>query len=288
MTTLWLQQPAVIAAYKLDANSPAPFAELFSKTSLEGILFYVFAVAAWTLEGLFALHRSDTEEALAQQHAHTTQWYVNKAKAFLYGQPLPPFADTYDPLALTAEQLAAARIVTYAAALRATRPNGRVYIRLKVAADNGAGGLRPLEDVELDAFAAYMAQIQDAGVDLECTSTAPDHIRQHWTIYYNPQVLDAQGNRLDGTAGDVVRAAIKGYLNKLPFNGVYVPTFHIDAVQAVGGVVIPWIDRVETRPDTIGVTFSPVPPKGVVADSGWFVFAAESDLTLEMLPYDAE
>lgn len=252
-----------------------------SRTAIWRLWAYVVACSIYTLEVLFDAHRTEIESALLLQHAHTLRWYTEKAKSFMLGYELPPFQDRYDTAELTDEQITAAQIVSYAATVRASRDNGNVYLRCKVA--KGNLDLEPLTVTELTAFTSYMNQIQDAGVELDITSADGDHIQQKWLVYYDTQVLDPSGNRLDGTDSDVVRTAIKSYLKSLTFNGQYIQTFHVDALQAISGVVIPHCEYTYTfygsRPP------ESVPPSGRIADAGWFKFYDDSDLIIDMQPY---
>jgi hypothetical protein len=253
-----------------------------SATAIWRLWTYVVASAIYVLEVLFDTHRASVEALLVALKPHTLQWYTNKAKEFLYGKELIPFTAGYDTGSMTADEIAAAKIVTYASATRARRTNGRPYLRIKAA--KGIGDLEPLTATELAAFVSYMQAIQDAGIDLECTSEPADMIRQTWTVYYDPQILDASGNRLDGSGSDVVRQAIKNYLKQLPFNGLYVKTFHIDFLQAVAGVKVPVIGSTQVSA-VGGQTWTTPPESGVEPSGGWYRYYAESDLSVNMQPY---
>lgn len=278
MTAMWIQEPAVRAAYELEEGKS--FDEQFSRVSLESIWFYVVAFCAWTLETLFDIHRDEMETLYRQQHAHTFEWYNNKAKSFMLGHSLIPFTSNYETAGLTDEQIAAARIVTHASCVKGFNSNSVSFLRLKVA-KGGGGELSKLSDAELSAFSAYMNEIQDAGVDLICTSTEADAIKMTWIVYYDPQVLDAEGNRLDGSGSDVVAAAIKDYVRSLPFNGLYKMTFHVDAVQKVKGVSDAYITSAMTH-TAAGAQFKAINEEGIVPDAGYFKFyATDADLEIE-------
>ncbi|MCL1941952.1 MAG: hypothetical protein FWF54_00135 [Candidatus Azobacteroides sp.] len=300
MTRRFISSEVIQKAYKIETDENKiplkPFGELFSKISIENILFYITAFSMWTMEKLFDLHKAEVNELLAQKHPHTLQWYASKAKAFMYGKEvnLGVYDDEYDTSKMTDEEINKARIITYAACQRSIE-GGRVFLDLKVA----KGGqdnkdLEPLNDVEKDAFIAYLEQIKDAGVYLRCVSEGADHMWQKWTVYYDPQVLDGDGNRLDGTEKDVVRTAVKNYLKNLPFNGKYVRTFHVDAVQAVDGVKIPVLNECKTKvhikeDDTKSDNFKTIDDDGIgkTAYSGWFKFYDSDDdpLVVTMEPY---
>jgi hypothetical protein len=281
MTAMWIQETAVRATYELDENKT--FDEQFSRVSLESIWFYVVAFCVWTLEMLFDVHRDEMEALYRQQHAHTFEWYNNKAKAFMLGHSLVPFTSNYDVSGLTDEQVAAARIVTHASCVKGFNSNNVSFLRLKVAKQASAE-LVKLEATELEAFASYMAEIQDAGVDLKCTSTEADDIRMNWTVYYDPQVLDGAGCPLTGGESPV-EAAIRQYVQELPFNGLYKITFHVDAVQRVWGVRDAYIQSVASKKHDVSL-YRDIGDAGIVPDAGYFKFTDADALTITYLPFD--
>jgi hypothetical protein len=281
MTSMWISDVNVQSTYGLDASKT--FDEQFSTVSLESIWFYVVAFCSWTLEMLFDTHREEMETLYNDHHAHTLNWYNLKAKAFMYGYSLIRFTSNYDLTGLTDEAVSSAKIITHALCVKNTNANGVSFLRLKVAKSDG-GELTKLNEVEMPAFEAYMSEIQDAGVALVCTSNVADRIRMSWTVYYDPQVLDASGNRLDGSGSDVVREAIKAYVQDLPFNGLYKMTYHIDALQGVEGVRDAYVNSAFTRPELSGQD-SAVLSSGVVADAGYFKFYEDSDLKVTMIPF---
>lgn len=252
-----------------------------SVTAIWRLWTYIVAVAIWTLETLFDYHRTDMQKLYNTRHPHTLGWYTDRALAFLLGVPLQPFSIEFDTANMTDEQIAQSKIVTYAAAVRSRYSNERVYLQLKVA--KGTSELLPLDSVELQAFTAYMNAIQDAGVDLICTSKDADRIVMSWRIFYNPQLIDSNGVGVGGTGIDV-RQSIIDYLKNLTFNGIYVPTFHIDAIQRITGVQVPVIESVQVAPS--GGTLTDVPPEGTIAAAGWFKFYADLDLTVTFIPFD--
>jgi hypothetical protein len=260
------------------------FDEQFSVVSIESILFYIVAFCVWTLETLFDTHRTELESLYSEHHAHTFEWYNNKAKAFLYGHSLIPFTSNYDTTSISDEQISAARIVSHASCVKGFNANNISFLRLKVAKLVN-DELDKLTDVELAAFADYMAEIQDAGVDLICSSGAADNIRMEWIVYYDAQALDGDGNRLDGSASDVVRKAIRDYVQALPFNGLYKLTFHVDAVQGVRGVMDAYVTGCWVKPNLSG-QYLALTDEGTVADSGYFKFYENSDLIVTMKAFD--
>jgi hypothetical protein len=58
------------------------------------------------------------------------------------------------------------------------------------------------------------------------------------TVYYDPLVLNATGERIDGTENTPVLDGINTFLDNLPFNGVFMLNSLIASGQAISGVQI--------------------------------------------------
>ena len=256
------------AAIVLQVQSDPTLGPTLTSTSVVAIWklwTYVVAVCQWTLENLFDAHRDEVAGIIATQKPHSLQWYVTMARAFQYGVALPADSDVYavvppaDPTVL---------IVSNAAAVELTN-----LVRIK-AAKIVSGTLGALSSGELAAFTAYMAQVKDAGVRLQCTSSAADTFQPTMVIYYDPLVLKNDGGRIDGTAATPVKDAVNVFLDSLPFNGVFILNNFIAAMQAVPGVVIADVQNVQAfygsvPPVTISVQYTP--DAGYMAlDVTWF------------------
>lgn len=204
------------------------FDKQFSRVSLESLLLYIVAFAQWTLEKLFDTHTQEVEEYISTMKPHTLRWYVEKSKAFLYGLPLVDGTDTYNTKGYTDDQLAIKRIISFAAC---TEHNATLY--LKVAKE----GPEPLSDEEKSAFVAYLHEIKDAGVRIDVISKESDYLKLNMVIYYNPLLINSNGeSKADGTK--VVEVAIKNYIENIPFNGEFRKNELVDAIQLVEGVVM--------------------------------------------------
>lgn len=88
----------------------------------------------WTLEVLFDKHKEEVEERIEQLETHTLRWYVNKAKAFMYGYKLVDNADYYDTSNMSETDIENARLVKYAVA---TEDNTVVYLKVAGRDENG-------------------------------------------------------------------------------------------------------------------------------------------------------
>lgn len=232
---------------------------------------FIFAAAAWTLENLFDIFKSDVDYKIAQDKAHRPQWYVNKAKAFQYGYSLVTDQDYYDNTGLDPALVEASKIVAYAAVVE--EPS----IRMKVAKLSGSN-LAKLSAGELTAFIAYIKQIRDAGVKLHggtissaatITSTDPDKLRLVIRVKVNPLVIDdTTGARIDGLNPTPVKDAVKRYINNLDFNGVFDVQKLEKEILAVDGVTSLKIDGIQSKYGALPFTAVDI---DFVPDSGYLI-----------------
>lgn len=239
MTSRFIKEKAVISTYGLDGKKT--FDQQFSRVSIESILFYVFAVAIWSLEKLFELHSSEVDARIEQLEPHTLRWYVNKTKAFMYGHKLVPNSDYYDLKELSDTDIKEAQVVKYAVA---SESNTVVYI--KVAGEKG-GKPCILTPSQISALNSYMNTIKDAGVSVQLRNEKADLIKVSLVVYYDPTLLSPEGKSLtDGSKP--VFDTVKSVITNLPFNGVYRNTDLLNALQALPGVEVVDIRSVEVKP----------------------------------------
>lgn len=238
MTDSFIENQAVISAYGLTAGKT--FDEQFSRVSIESILFYVFAAALWSLEKLFNLHVSEVDSRIEQLEPHTLRWYVNKTKAFLYGHKLVADSDYYDTSNLSEADIEKDRVVKYAVA---SESNTVVYIKV---AGERKGKPWPLTDSQIAALNSYINTIKDAGVSVQLRNEQADLMRISLVVYYDPTLLSADGVSLaDGSTP--VDDTVKSVITNLPFNGVYRNTDLLAALQALSGVEVVDISKVEAK-----------------------------------------
>jgi hypothetical protein len=188
---------------------------------------YVVATAIWTLEKLFDAHIVEVNALFERDKPHTKKWYVEKVKAFRLGMSLSGDTDEYPVLGREDTQL----IVSEAAVVE--RYNG---LLIKTAKRQG-GQIVPHSILEKQAIAEYVAQIKDAGVRVAIQSSAGDQIQIYGIIYYNPLVLNALGERLDGMDNAPVVNAVTKYLEQMQFDSRLIKQHLIDVIQRVEGVV---------------------------------------------------
>ena len=229
--------------YQAKAQEPA-LNELnsTSKVAIWRLWVYIIAVAIWSLEKLFDLHRADIDKRLAELKPHTARWYRSKALAFQYGFDLLTDSDKFNNTGHTEEQIEASKIVKYSAVVES--PNeGRLIV--KIAGEQGEQ-LQPITDAQKQAFEAYLQEIKDAGVRLSVVNYQPDVLHLQMKIVYDPLVLDSNGQIIIH-ATKPIETAIKDYLKRLPFNGELVLAHLIDELQQAEGVRIPHLVLAQSK-----------------------------------------
>lgn len=206
-----------------------------SKTAIYRLISFIVAAAIWMHETLWDQFKTDVEEILNTRQTHNLMWYSNMAKLFQYGYALHQDADYYDVVN------EAAMIVAHSAV---TENNGILIMKV---AKESAGELTALSAGELTAFEEYIRSIKDAGVRISIISNTGDDLRLTLDVFYNPLVLDGNGKLLNDSSQEPAKDTLKEFIKNLPFNGEFIPTSLVDALQVAEGVDIPVILSCETR-----------------------------------------
>jgi len=265
----FIQNETVVALYGLDTSKT--FEDQFSKVSVESILFYVVAVAIWTLDVLFDYHKDEMTALIAEKKPHRLKWYRDKTLIFQYGRDMIDDSDLYDNTDVTDEQIAMERVVKYAAAVEQA---GVVIVKVATEVDGVRGAL---DDDQENALTAYLKEIKDAGVKLSLVNEEANSFTATLDIYYDPMVLNASLNSL-ANGGNPVREAIADFIANLPFNGEYRNSALVDRLQAVPGVVIPELHASAIDGAAILAKANPA--------SGYMKVYDEADLVLNAIAYD--
>ena len=251
-----------------------------SKTAIWRVWTYITAVAIWTLENLFDLHKKEVDRLLLTKKPHNLLWYKTKAEAFQFGSELKPGSDCYDNTGVDHVKVAKSRIVKHVAVVENKKTG---WVRIKAAKEVN-GELQKLSNEnpdELGALNRYMQHIKDAGVKLIVQSLPPDRLKMHIDIYYDAMVLDENGGRLDGGSVKPVNDTIDAYLRSLPFNGAFVLATLTDQLQETPGVVIPQIRHVAASYGTRKEVCIPV---RYVPDGGYLRIYEAADLKITYYP----
>ena len=256
----------------------ATFEQTFSKVSIEGILLFIVAAAIWTLEKLFDTHATEIDELIVKQKPHTLQWYANKVKQFRYGQALIAGTDEYDDTGLTEADIEQRQIVKFSAVNEEiTETRAIVYIKVATEAD---GAKTPLSEEQLAVLEAYLAEVKDAGIKVVLINKTANRFKLDLVVYYDPMVLNANGETLtDGSKP--VHKAIEQYINNLPFNGEYSNMALTDALQVVPGVKIP---EIKASYESVDDEWQPIDVKATPS-SGYYAYD-ENEITITFRVYE--
>lgn len=269
-------QAEIIAAK--EAQTSLSILSSTSATAIWRLWTYIVAVAIFSLETIFDIHKAEVNALILSSKPHTLRWYRQKALDFQFGSDLVYGEDYYDNSALTEDEVNAQKIVSEAAATETDN-----YVRVKVAREL-AGELEPVTNSQYNALDFYFSEIKDAGVKLELISQNGDKLKLAMDVYYNPLVLNSDGQRLDGADNEPVQKAIKNYLRNLRFDGEFVVASLVDYVQLVDGVEIPHVVSCQAAKydnpafTNVSVKYTPF--------AGYLRIFNPGDLVLNFIPYD--
>ncbi|WP_294591574.1 hypothetical protein [uncultured Rikenella sp.] len=225
ITTDFMRNEDVAALYGFAPGDA--FTTHFSRVSIENLFFYIVACATWVLEQLFDRHRTDIENRIDTIMPHRPKWYRDKTLAFMQNRLLLPDTDRYDTAGMDENEIEAARVVKFAAAMENTDSS---LLTIKVAGEK-EGVRQPLDADTEKQLAAYIAETKDAGVRINLVNRSADIFHCKVDIYYDPILLSEEvENRC--------REAIRNYVENLPFNGEYTHMALVDELQKVEGTRI--------------------------------------------------
>ena len=269
MTDSFVADPVIAEKYELQPG--LSFEEQFSKVSLESLIFYIVAVCIWSLENILNISITQQNAHILATKIHSLTWYSDYAKKFQVGDTLPWGEVEYDL------DNPDNRIVKFAACSKT--PGG---LMVKIAGLNSSNELQPIAPVDFDAFKEYMFRISAAGDYLFFTNEEADELKLSIDIYYDPLVLNSQGQRLDGSNDQPVKEAIEAYIKGIDFDGKLIPTFLIDALQLIEGVNIPVIQEAYYRYGLL-TGWMPIPDDGVNPFAGYLRIVNPSDLNINYI-----
>lgn len=266
--TEFMNSESVAAIYQFKKGSD--FSITFSRVSVESILFYVVATSIWTLEVLMDKYRTDVDTRIDEIIAHRPKWYRDKVLSFMKDRVLVADKDYYNTSAMSEGDITAAKVVKHAVA---TENRDASILTIKVAGEkNGVRG--PLDKTDENQLAAYVAEIKDAGVRISLVNMAPDEFNLSCDIYYNPMLLPEN-------VENACIAAVKNYIENLPFNGMYTNMDLVDVLQKVEGVRVVQLRESSSREAGVDTTEAINAVK--IPAAGYF---ALKNYTFTMKPYE--
>ena len=212
-----------------------------SKVAIWRLMFWVVAFEVWTHEQLFVQHVNQVEERAKEITPGVTRWYVNESLKFQNGDELVWDGEKFIYEDTTSAEAIAKQIIEQASA----RDLNQV-VTIKVAKDDGSGGLEKLTAAEKTAFESYVDQFKIAGTKTLVITDDPDTLKTAYTIQYDPLVMKADGTLIEDGSSPV-QEAIDGYIEGLPFDSTFRVQDLTDAIQAARGVVNAVADVVEAK-----------------------------------------
>lgn len=282
---------ATLAPLEVLTTAERSVNELTSTSKLSVWRQFVWAVAyaIFMFEQILDRVKTDVEERIAATRPHTKSWYREKALAFQYGHALVPETDYYDNSGLTIDEVESSKIVANAASVK-TIISGAGALRLKTVRAVG-DEWAPLTEAQLEALTDYMNTISDAGTTVLVTSDVADDVKMVIDAYYDPQVIGADGARLDGSDNEPVINAIRSFLKSIEFNGSLVLSKLEDEINSLHGFEVSQIRSAASK--YAGYSYNDVTPQtGPITQirssyAGWMKLDEENTV-INYIPYTEE
>ena len=225
--TGFVQNSTLQDAYALDAT--LSFDDQFGKTSVESALTYVFSFCIWIYESIIFSKSDEIVATINTEHEFSIPWYKALALAFQLGDSLVYNESTFKHDYATID--ASKQIVKYAT-IRQRQIEGVTKLQVFATKANKAA----MTVDELSAFSGYFTQKGAAGTHFQFISLAPDNLILNLTVFYDPQILKSNGEKLsDGTKP--VDIAINNYLNGIQYGGMFNRTKETEEILASDGVI---------------------------------------------------
>lgn len=193
------------------------------------------AAIIWTLEQLFELHKQETASQLAAADFNSELWYRDHALKYRHGHPLvkDKYKLVYSDEGYTEEEIEEAMVIKRAS-VTPLEVNNRRSLFIKIATEVD-GILVKVSDAQKQAFVDYMERTKITGTKIDVFSNDPDTLKLTINFFYDPLLLTAVGERIDGAANTPIQDAIRNYLSNLRFNGEFSKSELIDILQSVEG-----------------------------------------------------
>lgn len=239
----------------------ADFGEVFSRVSLESVIFYIVASAIYVLECLFDDLRGDVDDKLSTAVLATLPWYHQVCLEYQHGDELV-FNDATKRFGYAAVD-PDKRVIRYAACRDA---GGGVEILVSSA--DAEGRPQAVADEVMEPFRHYLSRMKPAGIITAVNSFPPDYVEITVTVQYDPLLMNPDGT-LIADQSRPVDEAVEHYVRNIVFGGTFNKTKLVDAVQEAAGVIDLSLDRVRKR--TSDGEFTDLDSNNYTAKGGAFI-----------------
>ena len=277
VSVLEVLTPAEIAQVNPDSNS---------RVSMWRKPFYAIAIAINALEVLWEEFERRVLILIAQQRVHSVPWYRDQILRYRHGAITDALGYYYNSN-LTPSEIETMKVFKKAAITK-TIQSGAIILRGKVAMEDSEGNLVPNTAEHIAAGQAFITDNTDAGTIVNLTTNEGDDLKLEIDIYFDPQILDSNGRRVDGTNDTPVIDATVEFLKSLEFNDRYIKSKHENALEAIEGVTIPNVKLAASKYGIHAYDSVNIPNAGLidqirVADAGYFRIDM-AELTINYLP----
>lgn len=237
-----------------------------SKVAVWQLKFWVQAVAIFIHEGFFDVFKSDVETRALEIIPATTRFYVLESFKFQLGDELVFIDGQFKFEDSTSASALAKQIIKQASA----RDINEV-VTIKIAQDDGSGGLEELSALDKTAFDAYIEKIKIAGIKTIIISDVPDILKLAYTIEFDPLVMKSDGTLIEGGSSPV-QEAIDANIEGLDFDSIFRVQDLTDSIQLARGVVNVIADVVEAKFGLLDFTdILAVPTEIYLPNAGYLV-----------------
>ena len=223
LTDEWMSNPEVQAKFGFVAG--ASFDSVFAPASMVNIIFLYCGVRFWLTQKGVEDSKGEIENIIATMKPHSIRWYIQKIKSFQLGDVLVDDEDYYEEIDETKQ------VVKYC---NISEKNG--YMAIKIAGQDANDKPKKLDAPVVTAIGSYINKVKDAGVHYDLICRDADNFRASLRIYYDAQILNSSGERVDGTDSTPVEKAIVAYIESMPFDARYSNMALVDALQSVEGI----------------------------------------------------
>lgn len=219
-----------------ESNEALAVANSTSKVSVWRNILYVVAYIANFNKELQDIHKQEVI-ALIDAQKHTNLNYYREV-VFNYRDGHSFDTETLAYIgSYTDEEIEAAKIVKRAAA-QAVTVNGIKKIFLKLATLDTDNNLTAIDADILQRINNHIFINAPAGTNFEAISNRADELKLEIDVYIDPQILQQNGDRVDGSENAVVANVVNNFFadENFKFDGEFIIAALEDAIQNTDGI----------------------------------------------------